>query len=811
MRRSLLVLLLTAGCLRPSALTCPSGTVCPANTTCVETATGSLCATQGQLSACEGKPEGATCDDVDARMRCTSGVCVDLCGNLVVDPGESCDDGNRNPDDGCSAVCRTETCGSGGVDVALGEECDDGLAYVSGDGCSSSCQIEIPVWRELATGLDARSHVALAHDLGRNEVVAFGGLGSDGHLDDTWILRDGVWNAALPARSPPRRSHHSMIYDRARQRVVLFGGESNLGLLADTWEWDGVQWTERTPAVSPFARRDAQVAYDVARARVVLFGGSDAHSLTYSSGVDPANDGRSDTWEWDGATWTEMSPSTAPVPGPTVQLVYDESNNYVVACVGAVNEVVTDAQTWTWNGTDWTSRGTCASASPDSRMTFRGSGASGRVVLLTTGGDLFEWTGTQWEAPSGAQPIADRWGPGFAFDGSRLVVLGGHGDGDLSRRTLFVDETWRFEHPTWIEMPLASELPDASEGGAFAYDNRRGEGLMFGGSGLPGETWRWNAGGWVQLALSTTPPHAAPPASIDATMTHDSARDRYVLYIGTPGPALYEFDGTGWLDRTATDIPPGRAAPAIAFDAARDVSVLFGGSTDDTWTWNGTAWTQHTPATMPPPRTHTTLAYDPVRERVVMFGGTHAGTERADTWEWDGATWSEIQPQGDVVPAARSRAQLVYHPLRRTLVLHGGVSVASSSIFSDLWEWSGAAWSLVHDDGRMSRAGSVSWFDTMRAGVVVFGGRSQLLGPGFALADAWLFGFQSLTPHEQCRAHDADLDGDELAGCADPDCWGRCSPTCPPGATCASDAPRCGDGQCDSDLEDVALCPGDCT
>ena len=54
------------------------------------------------------------------------------------------------------------------------------------------------------------------------------------------------------------------------------------------------------------------------------------------------------------------------------------------------------------------------------------------------------------------------------------------------------------------------------------------------------------------------------------------------------------------------------------------------------------------------------------------------------------------------------------------------------------------------------------------------------------------------------------IDGDELAGCDDPDCWGRCAPRCPPGTSCAPTAPQCGDGTCSS-IEDYLVCPEDCS
>jgi cysteine-rich repeat protein len=59
------------------------------------------------------------------------------CGNLIVEPGEDCDDGDTTTDAVCDATCHF-TCGNGIVDVDLGETCDTGIA--SGDGaCPASC------------------------------------------------------------------------------------------------------------------------------------------------------------------------------------------------------------------------------------------------------------------------------------------------------------------------------------------------------------------------------------------------------------------------------------------------------------------------------------------------------------------------------------------------------------------------------------------------------------------------------------------------------------------------------------------------
>jgi cysteine-rich repeat protein len=63
------------------------------------------------------------------------------CGDGTKDAGEACDDSNTVNGDGCSSTCQIElpVCGNGHVE--LGETCDDGNTH-NGDGCSSVCICE---------------------------------------------------------------------------------------------------------------------------------------------------------------------------------------------------------------------------------------------------------------------------------------------------------------------------------------------------------------------------------------------------------------------------------------------------------------------------------------------------------------------------------------------------------------------------------------------------------------------------------------------------------------------------------------------
>jgi len=163
----------------------------------------------------------------------------------------------------------------------------------------------------------------MVHDAARQRIVLFGGTDGSSTFGDTWEWDGVAWTRRFPGSIPPARYRHAMAYDAARRRVVLFGGWGGTGILGDTWEWDGITWTRRTPRSSPPAQGHHAMAYDAARERVVLFG-------VRAGNVFPVP---SDTWEWDGTTWTRRKPVTNPPGRLGCALVYDSTRG-VMAMFG---------------------------------------------------------------------------------------------------------------------------------------------------------------------------------------------------------------------------------------------------------------------------------------------------------------------------------------------------------------------------------------------------------------------------------------------------------------------------------------------
>src|SRR5262249_8994168 len=145
----------------------------------------------------------------------------------------------------------------------------------------------------------------------------------------------------------------------------------------------------------------------------------------------------------------------------------------------------------------------------------------------------------------------------------------------------------------------------------------------------------------------------------------DLQRARTVLFGGYDSSFVYhadtwEWDGVVWTRRAPANSPAVRIGGAVAYDLVRGCPVLFGGGGSgsvllaDTWEWDGTNWLQRLPAQSPSARGGA-LAFDLARNRTVLFGGGTASSVFADTWEWGGTNWLQPLPAPSPPAPARHR------------------------------------------------------------------------------------------------------------------------------------------------------------
>jgi formylglycine-generating enzyme required for sulfatase activity len=255
--------------------------------------------------------------------------------------------------------------------------------------------------------------------------------------------------------------------------------------------------------------------------------------------------------------------------------------------------------------------------------------------------------------------------------------------------------------------------------------------MLFGGANatLLDDTWQWNGTNWTQSSPATS-----PVARQGLAMAYDAARGVTVLFGGYGNIGGYgglsdtwEWIGTNWTHRSPAISPPGRWNHAMAYDSTRSMTVLFGGGKDssllnDTWEWNGTNWTQRSPATSPSARFWPTMAYDDARGVTVLFGGNNHISALGDTWEWNGTAWTQLYPAAN--PPARWAHGMAYDSVRGVTVLFGGNrDLSIYNPLNDTWEWNGTNWTQRSPETSPSmRQPSAMAYDSIRGVTVLFGG-----------------------------------------------------------------------------------------
>lgn len=208
-------------------------------------------------------------------------------------------------------------------------------------------------WTKQAISLPASADGRMVYSGASKRVLLLGTVTSNYHsTPHMWSWTGTTWEE-LPAMPLPP-TFGPMAYDSARGQVVLLIPSPTANPPArgtDTWTWDGLTWTQRHPAAAPPASTGgyASVAYDADRRVVVMFGG-----------LYQAGSALDQTWTWDGSTWTLRRPASVPPARFNHGMAYDASTHNVMMTGGAAfslsGSISALSDTWTWDGVTWTRR-----------------------------------------------------------------------------------------------------------------------------------------------------------------------------------------------------------------------------------------------------------------------------------------------------------------------------------------------------------------------------------------------------------------------------------------------------------------------
>jgi hypothetical protein len=601
-----------------------------------------------------------------------------------------------------------------------------------------------------------------------------------------------------------------MVYAPDRRRVLMFGGQAgdDKNTFGDLWEWDGDRWT-LISSRADLSRSEFGMVYDTRRKVIVMFGG-----------VHRDVDGcLNDTWEWDGTDWHQAMTAHQPSARFLFVMAYNPKRNVVVVADGDNDTLSPPVDTWEYNGSDWSQIST-TTPTDLTQANAAYDAAGGRLLVYggngTSGISTKTWSyDTSWHDLSQTTPAA-RFQHQLAGDFARgqIVMFGGVETGSVDNA-----QTWVWDGSSW-SLPAPATMPTNTLGATSAYDRLTGLTWMFGEQVANNPTnnlWSFDGANWKQYLAS------GPSARGSAMLAYDAKRKNLVLFGGGTGPSTassetWLWDGAAWHLATPTTSPTPSAGGSMVYDSKRERVVLFAGTDasnnvlDDTWEWDGTDWHPTTPSTKPPGRILGNGVYDPVRGPLFGFGLSSFNLTtlnyQSDLWAWDGTTWTSVSPMAPI--PARGFNSLVYEPVRQRTLLFGGAILGGSSAFADSWDFDGTAWNQVLTQQHPpSRFGHLMTSSRNGSDEILYGGQAGF-DNGAVYSDIWRLRYASDEPSEHCML-DVDDDHDGLAGCADPDCWSVCTPLCMPGETCDPAASRCGDGVCNTALENCRICPQDCT
>lgn len=276
--------------------------------------------------------------------------------------------------------------------------------------------------------------------------------------------------------------------------------------------------------------------------------------------------------------------------------------------------------------------------------------------------------------------------------------------------------------PSPVASPVA--MPSNGQYAAMAFDEARGEVVLFGGNGSGGgDTWTWDGTSWHQRHPATEPPPRA-----GAAMTYYPDKKVVLMWGGMEGTRngadFWSWDGADWTSVRSAVVPPARDGhvspypPAIlTYDSERHLVVLIrnngfipaGPREPDFWTWDGTNWSH--PGNAGAQRIWGSAAYDPALKTTVYFGVD--GNSNPQTWTIDGSNWTKLSSTLAPTFGLDRVPPMVFYKPANTVAL---IDTAGA-----VWLWVNGDWTVQKGSGQMGAGEGFSLaFDSVRGVIVRF-------------------------------------------------------------------------------------------
>ena len=305
-----------------------------------------------------------------------------------------------------------------------------------------------------------------------------------------WVDR----TPANPLTGPSSRAFPAMCWDAAHGYVLMFGGAPGSfggGAVNETWSWNGTSWTRHNASQLPYGGWYQEAPHQTA----MVFHPPTNEVVMVHFGT---------TWTWTGTDWLlRNAPIGAGNDPRDIAMAHDPIRNQTVLFVGtryAYNQgpPAPVSQTFVWDGFSWSPRSTPVTPWPIQNPAMAFDPVANRLVLATSGspaGAFYEWTGSNWQQrfPAGAPVTLGAMASDTPHQ--RIVML----DGVMNAQP---NHTWTLANGQLQQVSTAIE-PARRFGAAMAYDPIRGKVVMFGGTNqwnyqnlnfALGDTWEFELG-----------------------------------------------------------------------------------------------------------------------------------------------------------------------------------------------------------------------------------------------------------------------------------------------------------------------------
>lgn len=263
------------------------------------------------------------------------------------------------------------------------------------------------------------------------------------------------WLQQNPAASPTARTGAAMAFVPQNAGLVLFGGSAPL-VNNQTWVYDGTNWTQLSPATSPTGRFGGQLVFDAQRGVAVYYGGL-ASNISIPAPT-------SETWEWDGTTWAQQTGVGSAGPLYRYGACYDSVRGKVVMFGGSTSQLLLPPSnaTWEYDGATWTQVTTTGNPGGRDRPAMCFHAGTGRTVLfggyngtaLTDQTWLYDGLTATWiQVPITGPKPSPRNAAVMVYDSARDVCIL-HGGQDS---TNVLSDTWVFDGIAWSETTTTTQ------------------------------------------------------------------------------------------------------------------------------------------------------------------------------------------------------------------------------------------------------------------------------------------------------------------------------------------------------------------